>query len=143
MKNVLLLLLIFPFICLSQNDTYEQRKAEMEARKEAKRKRKNEYLAQDGKLYKVGDTITVYGKLGLYDGVYKGVGAMEYQHRWKRTHEVKDARFIVKEFRKLTVAGELVTRAICKGIDKGTKGNYTIYVDKASYYCEIRKCKDK
>lgn len=97
----------------------------MEARKEAKRKRKEEYRGQDGIVYKAGDTLTVYGKLGLYDGVYKGVGGMEYQHRWIATKDVRDIHLLITEFRKLTVGGEIVARAICKGLDKGKKGKYT------------------
>ena len=138
-----LVLIIFCFcssVIQSQNSTYEERKLEMEARKEAKRKHKEEYLGQDGILYKKGDTIIVNGKMGLYDGVYLGVGAMETQLLWKRQKDVKDIRLIIREMRKTTYLGETIARAICKGIDK--KGRFTVYVDKASYNCEIRDCED-
>lgn len=139
MKKLLFIIFLIPIISLSQDDSYEQRKAELEAKKEAKRKRKNEYKAQDGKTYKVGDTLTVYGKLGLFDGVYKGVGAMEYQHRFIAEKDVQDIRLIIKELRD-NFSGEVKVRAICKGIDKGYKGKYTVYIEEASQYCEIRIC---
>ena len=140
MKKLLLLLFIIPIISLSQNDSYEQRKAAIEARKEAKYKRKNEYRAKDGKVFKVGDTLTVYGKLHLFDGVYKGKGAMEYQHRFIAQKDVQDIQLIIKEFRN-DFSGEMKIRAICKGIDKGYKGTYTVYIEEALQLCEIRRCK--
>ena len=136
-----LVLIIFCFcssVVQSQNNTYEERKKELELRKEAIRKRKEEYLSQDGINYKIGDTILVYGKLGVYDGVFIGVGAAEKSHRWKRSNDVKDIRLVIKVIRKDSYSGEIMARAICKGIDK--KGRFTVYIDKASYLCEIKEC---
>ena len=140
--KILLLVLLVTIPSIAQNKSYEERKASLEARKEAKRKRIEEYQAQDGIVYKVGDTLTIYGKLGLYDGVYKGTGAMEYQHRWVLEKDVRVIRLVIKKFRKETINSEIKAKAFCKGIDKGNKGNYTVYIDKASYNCEIRDCNE-
>ena len=135
MKTTVLLITFF-FITITsfgQSKNYAERKASLEAKKEAIRKRKNEYISSDGNIYKVGDTITIYAKLGRYEYIRTN-GKLLRQKRNPR-----DIYVIIQHIDKNTnsVGDYNLVRAICKGVEKG---RYIILLDKAYQNCEIQAC---
>ena len=135
MKKLLLLLLLFVYSSslFSQNNSYDERKASLEERKEAKRKAKEEYRSESGIVYAVGDTITIYGKLERYEGVKTGGRPLRH---WRNP---KDIKVIIHKFDKyINTKGDYkLVKATCKGVEKG---RYNISIEKAYSNCEIQLC---
>lgn len=132
---IIVLLGLFTFTgSYGQNSSYDDRVKAMELKKEAIRKRKDEYISESGKLYKVGDTITIYGKLGRYEGIRTRGKLL----RFKR--DPKDVKVIISQIDKTSssIEDHRLVKAICKGVKRG---RYIIYVERAFTNCEIQLCK--
>lgn len=140
MKNLFILVLFISCSAYSQSEGLIEYRKQREQRKLDIEKYKNEYIGKDGITYKLGDTLTIQPKSSSYRGVYFGYGALNLNldTQFKHKRNPKELYFVIKQFRKETIANELIVSAFCKGINK--KGRFTVFIDKASLNCEIREC---
>ncbi|MFT5891941.1 MAG: hypothetical protein ACI9Y7_002048 [Dokdonia sp.] len=140
MKELFILIFFISCSAYSQSEGLIEYRKQREQRKKDIEKDRNEYTGQDGITYELGDTLIIQPKLSTYKGIYFGYGVanLNLDTQFKQKHDPKELYFVIKRFKKETVAGNLIVSAFCKGINK--KGRFTVFIDKASLNCEIREC---